>query len=250
MYSGVFADLGQRLSQRGYVVYAMDERGFGAWEKMQGPEARMNLDRILDDIKDSVVALHQKETGLPIFLLGEAMGGALVLKAAARYPDLIQGTISSAPGGDHFHSTHNYMTVCHRLFTGPNTRFSMGKELLASATPRPEVQLYMQNEAKVRLNLTPKELMACQFFMYKTRGFAHDIKTVPVMIVQGQKDGETKPESANRVFDSLSTSDKKMLPVETGDHYVYEDSHVNDQAMQATLSWLDDHLGKPATKAE
>ena len=172
------------------------------------------------------------------------MGGTLALKAASTFPDLIQGTISSAPGGEHFHTTGNYMRVCRHLLTQPNKRFGMGKSLLVSATPKTDLQNYMQSDSQIRLNLTPKELMTCQFFMYKSKDFAKKITSSPVLIVQGQKDGETKPEASKKVYDSLSTSDKKMLPVTDGDHYVYEDQHVDDKAMQDTISWLDDHLSK------
>ncbi len=242
MHSGVFADLGKRLADKGYIVYAMDERGFGGWEKVKGPEARMNIDRILGDIKEAAQALHKKHEGLPLFLLGEAMGGTLVLKAAASNPELIQGTISSAPGGEHFNTGRNYMTVCKHLLTHPDTRFPMGKGLIASGTPKEEAQNYFQNEAKVRINLTPKELMACQFFMYKARNFASQIKTTPVMIVQGNLDGETKPVSSQHVYNSLATGDKKLMMVPDGDHFVYEGKHVNDGAMKDTLAWLDSHL--------
>jgi alpha-beta hydrolase superfamily lysophospholipase len=242
MHSGVFADLGKRLSDQGYIVYAMDERGFGGWEKMKGPDARMNIDRILGDIKEAAQALHKKHEGMPVFLLGEAMGGTLVLKAAASNPYLIQGTISSTPGGEHFKTGHNYMTVCKHLITGPDKRFPMGKELIASATPKEDKQDYLENEAKVRVNLTPKELMACQFFMYKARNFARQIKTTPVMIVQGSMDGETKPISSQHIYDSLATGDKKLMMVADGDHFVYEGKHVNDGAMKDTLAWLDSHL--------
>ena len=162
MHSGVFADLGKRLSDKGYIVYAMDERGFGGWEKVKGPDAGMNIERILGDIKLAAQALHKKHEGLPLFLLGEAMGGTLVLKAAASNPDLIQGTISSTPGGEHFNTGRNYMTVCKHLVTAPSKRFPMGKELIASGTAKEDSQNYFQNEAKVRINLTPKELMADQ----------------------------------------------------------------------------------------
>jgi len=242
MHSGVFGDLGKRLSDNGYTVYAMDERGFGGWEQMKGAEARMNLTRILADIKDAATALHKKYEGKPVFLLGEAMGGTLVLKAAASNPDLIQGTISSTPGGEHFNTGRNYMTVCKHLITAPSKRFPMGKSLISAATPNVDQQQFLQNEAKVRINLTPKELMSCQFFMYKARNFAHQIKSTPVMIVQGKLDGETKPISSQKVFDSLSTGDKKMMMVPDGDHYVYEGKHVNDGAMKDTLAWLDSHL--------
>jgi len=242
MHSGVFGDLGKRLSENGYIVYAMDERGFGGWEQMKGDEARMNLTRILADIKDAAVALHKKHENKPVFLLGEAMGGTLVLKAAASNPGLIQGTISSTPGGAHFNTGHNYMTVCKHLITAPSKRFPMGKELISAGTPNVDQQQFLQNEAKVRINLTPKELMSCQFFMYKARSFAQQIKSTPVMIVQGKLDGETKPMSSQKVFDSLSTGDKKMVMVPDGDHYVYEGKHVNDGAMKDTLAWLDSHL--------
>src|ERR1700722_14796743 len=52
MYSGVFQDTGTRLAKSGYIVYAMDERGFGGWEKIKGPDSKMNLDKTLADIKD------------------------------------------------------------------------------------------------------------------------------------------------------------------------------------------------------
>jgi alpha-beta hydrolase superfamily lysophospholipase len=244
MYAGVFEDVGKRLSHNGYTVYAMDERGFGGWDKVKGPEGKMNLDKTLSDIKDACTELKKKENDLPIFILGEAMGGALALKAASTFPDLIQGTISSTPGGEHFHTTHNYMTVCRHLITQPNKRFDMGKSLLVSATPRTDLQNYIRSDQEIRLNLTPKELMSCQFFMYKSKDFAKKITNTPVMIVQGQKDGETKPQSSQKVYESLSTRDKKILPVTDGDHYVYEDQHVDDQAMNATVSWLDEHLSK------
>jgi len=242
MHSGVFTDLGKRLASKGYVVYAMDERGFGGWEKLKGSEARMSISRILGDIKEAAQALHKKHDNLPVFLLGEAMGGTLVLKAAADNKGLIQGVISSTPGGEHFNTGRNYMTVCKHLLTAPSKPFPMGKSLIASATPRQDEQDYLQNEAKVRINLTPKELMACQFFMYQARGFARQIKNTPVMIVQGNKDGETKPVSSQHIYDSLNTSDKKIMMIPEGDHYVYEGRHVDDVAMQDTLSWLDSHL--------
>jgi acylglycerol lipase len=246
MHSGQFKDLGQRMADQGYMVYAMDERGFGQWDKVKTSDARMNLGKTLEDIHQAVIVLHQKHPGLPVFLLGEAMGGALALKAAANFPDLIKGTISSAPAGEHYGTTHNYMKVCEHLLTGPSKKFSYGKELIAQGTPRADLRTSMENDPGVRLNLSPTELMDCQFFMYQTKAFAKQIKSVPVMIVQGQQDHESKPTGAQRVYDNLATKDKQMLAVQEGDHYVFEDTHVNDKALQATVGWLDQHLATAA----
>src|SRR5262245_2842156 len=45
LHSGVFDDLGKRMSAQGVAVYSIDLRGFGGWQEMKGPEARMDLDK-------------------------------------------------------------------------------------------------------------------------------------------------------------------------------------------------------------
>jgi len=244
MHKGVFENLGTRMSKEGMTVYAIDLRGFGDWKQIEGKQSRMSLDRTLADVKSSVEALHKQHPGLPVFILGEAMGGAVALKAAARYPDIIQGVISSAPGGEHFDTGSNYWRVGTNYLAGKNKDCGMGPELIEKATPKPALQQALKKDADVRLDLTPRELMACQFFMYKTRNFARKIKDAPVMIVQGMKDGESRPEGSEKVYKNLSTPNKKMLSVESGDHYVYEDVQVDDKAFNDTLSFIDECLAK------
>jgi len=239
MHSGVFEDLAKRLRDSGYSVYSMDLRGFGGWSD-KGSEGKMNLKNTLADIKNASEAIKKKHSGAKVFLLGEAMGGALALEAASKYSDIISGAISSAPGGEHFNTFANYSSVGTRFLTG-NKRFNKGEELVKVATPKKDLQEALMKDANVRLNLAPKELMACQFYMYKTRQFAKQIKTLPIMIVQGQKDGESRPEGAKKVFENLATEDKEYLALESGDHYVFEDINVDDKAMTATVAWLDKH---------
>lgn len=239
MHSGVFEDLAKKLRDSGYSVYSMDLRGFGGWNE-KGAEGKMNLKNTLADVKNASEAIKKKHPGSKVFLLGEAMGGALALEAASKYPDIISGAISSAPGGEHFGTLGNYWSVGTRFLTG-NKRFKKGEELVKIATPKKELQDALINDANVRLNLAPKELMACQFYMYKTRQFAKKIKSLPIMIVQGQKDGESRPEGAKKIFASLATEDKEFLALDNGDHYVYEDINVDGKAMTQTIAWLDKH---------
>ncbi len=239
MHSGVFEDMAKQLTASGYSVYSMDLRGFGGWTE-KGSEGKMDLKKNLEDIKHAAEAIRKKHSGAKVFLLGEAMGGALALEAAAKFSDIISGAISSAPGGEHFGTLGNYLSVGSR-FTAGNKRFNKGEELIKVATPKKELQDALMRDANVRLDLAPNELMACQFYMYKTRQFAKQIKTLPVMIVQGQKDGESRPQGAKKIFDNLSTEDKEFLALENGDHYVFEDIAVEPKAVQATVAWLDKH---------
>lgn len=241
-YNGVFDNLGTRLAKEGLVVYAIDLRGFGGWSN-DSKDTRMDLDNTLQDVKGSVEVLHKLHEKIPVFVLGEAMGGALALKAAAEYPDLIQGTITAAPGGEHHKTINNYMTIAGKLVTtGPNHNCSYGEDLLAMATPKPELQEVLAQDPKVRLDLAPRELMDCQFFMYKTKAMAKQIKNVPVLVVHGAKDGESKEVGSEKVYKHLATKDKQYLKVEDGDHYTYEDVKVSDAAFNATLAWIDKHI--------
>jgi alpha-beta hydrolase superfamily lysophospholipase len=248
LHKGVFNDLGQRLAADQIAVYAIDLRGFGGWTGKEFKhkahvDPSMNLDKTLADTKTAVEEIHKLHPNIPVFILGEAMGGALALQAATKFPDLIEGAISSAPAGDHFNTFSNYSRVSARLLTrGPNGKFTkLGEDLLERATPKPELREAMRKDAEVRLDITPKEMMACQFFMYTTKKMARNIKETPVMIVQGQKDGETKPASAKVVYNNLATKDKKFLPVAQGDHYVFEDTKVDDDVVKTTVAWLDEH---------
>lgn len=246
MHAGIFDDLASRLAQKGMDVYSLDLRGFGGWQKIAGKESRMDIVRSLKDVKDHLLALKERykdKPGTKIFLLGEAMGGAIALEAQSLFPELIDGTISSNPGGEHFKTLRNYTKVGGHFITNANKDFGMAKSLIQEATPRVEVRQFIENDPGMRLDLTARELMSCQFYMYKTRRFARAIKEDPVLIVQGLKDGESKPVGAERVYKSLATKDKKFIEVAEGDHYVYEDKQVNDKVFADTVSWLAEHGG-------
>jgi alpha-beta hydrolase superfamily lysophospholipase len=95
---------------------------------------------------------------------------------------------------------------------------------------------------QVRLDLKPKELMACQFYMYKTKKFAKQIKDVPVLVVHGKMDGESKEVGSLGVFKRLKTDKKKYVLLENGDHYSFEDVKVSDEAFNNALSWIDSNV--------
>lgn len=242
-YGGVFDDLGKRMASEGMAVYAIDERGFGGWENIPGKDSQMDMKKIVQDIKESAAVIRKLHPDTPLFLLGEAMGGSLVLKVAADNPQLINGVITAAPAGDHYNTSKNYTTVAKEILKGgPNETCDYGDQLLESATTREDLRQAFREDPKVRLDLAPRELMACQFFMYKTKAMAKQIKQTPVLVVHGEKDGESKESGSADIYKSLSTSDKEYLKVAETDHYTYEDLKVNDTVFSRTVAWIQKHL--------
>lgn len=94
-YSRSFENPGKVLAALGLAVYAYDQRGFG-----EAPHRGLwaGSDVLTSDLTDASRALRQRHPGKPLYLLGESMGGAVVLAAfnSANPPDA-DGVILSAP---------------------------------------------------------------------------------------------------------------------------------------------------------
>src|SRR5215469_1837828 len=79
-YSNAFAGPGTAWAAAGIATYAYDQRGFGgAPERGRWAGAR----QLAGDAADAVHLLRQRHAGVPIYLLGESMGGAIAILAAS-----------------------------------------------------------------------------------------------------------------------------------------------------------------------
>jgi len=92
-YGHAFAGLGDFLGAEGQVVYAVDQRGFGA-AAQRGRWAGET--RLTEDVAALVDLLHARHPSLPLTLVGESMGGAVLLAAAPRLHG-VQGLVLIAP---------------------------------------------------------------------------------------------------------------------------------------------------------
>ncbi|MSO91950.1 MAG: alpha/beta hydrolase [Rhodospirillales bacterium] len=94
-YSNFFDEPGMFLASRGIVSYAYDQRGFGA-APHRGVWA--GIPAYVGDVKATAALLRHRHPGLPVYLLGESMGGAVVMVAmTGDGPPAIDGIILSAP---------------------------------------------------------------------------------------------------------------------------------------------------------
>jgi len=90
-YSKAFDPLAQHLSaELGATVYAYDQRGFGANPE---PGVWPGAEMLLADLRHIAERLRQRYPGLPLTVVGESMGGALVWVAAVESPGLVADQI-------------------------------------------------------------------------------------------------------------------------------------------------------------
>jgi acylglycerol lipase len=90
-YSNAFADTGTAFAANGVAVFAYDQRGFGATAQ-RGRWA--GTQRMVDDALTATRLLREHYPGVPIYVLGESMGGAVAILASIR-----AGRDAGAPDG-------------------------------------------------------------------------------------------------------------------------------------------------------
>lgn len=94
-YSNFFDEPGQYLASKGIAAYAYDQRGFG-----QGPHPRFwsSGRAMAEDLRNAAALVAARHPGVPLYILGESMGGAVTMLAVAEAPPPnLHGIILSAP---------------------------------------------------------------------------------------------------------------------------------------------------------
>ena len=95
-YSNFFAAPGAYFATRGIASYAYDQRGFGA-----APDRGFwpGTDALTRDLQTLSTLVHRRHPGIPLYWLGESMGGAVVMVAAAtkQVSRNVNGVILAAP---------------------------------------------------------------------------------------------------------------------------------------------------------
>ncbi len=94
-YSKAFETVGARFAAAGILTYAYDQRGFGgAPDRGRWAAA----DAMAADLRAVTVLVRRAHPGVPLFLLGESMGAAVILVAvAAADPPRADGLVLAAP---------------------------------------------------------------------------------------------------------------------------------------------------------
>jgi alpha-beta hydrolase superfamily lysophospholipase len=90
-YSMAFSETGTELAERGIATYAYDQRGFGG---AAGFRYWHGTDRMVADFRAAVALVRARHPGLPVYAIGESMGGAVVLVAGGGGAD---GAVLIAP---------------------------------------------------------------------------------------------------------------------------------------------------------
>lgn len=247
-----YTNFGKHMSRLGIATYAIDVRGFGSWLKSQGHD-ELDFKGSLLDIRQALQSIRAANPGIPLFLLGESMGGAIALRACSMYPELVDGLISSVPAGDRFQQKSVDLKVAIHFAEGPNKQFDIGKQIVDQATQSNALREAWESDPLNRMDLSAKDLMQFQSFMNDNSDAAKKIDRTPVLMVQGTLDRLVKPEGTWDLFERLATKQKTFVALPS-EHLVFEEGQVKSgrydkKAARLVASWIYSCLTAQATLA-
>jgi acylglycerol lipase len=238
LHKNTYAMLGKRLADQGIVTYAIDVRGFGDWVTKR-QQKNLDFPGTLSDIRATLERIHSEQPGVPVFVLGESMGGGLAVQATALNPQLIDGLISSCPAAERYKQAATKVKVAlHALTSGMDNPMNMDR-IVDQATDKDDLKKAWENDPQARLSLSPRDLQQFQICMEKNVDAAERIKTTPVLFVQGAQDKLVRAAGTWKLYEHIASPAREQVFSKSDEHLIFEESQFRDDDLKYVLNWMD-----------
>lgn len=232
-----FAGFAKQMAEHGISVYAIDVRGFGSWIGEARDGKKLDFYQTMMDLRSSIYWVKTMNPGVPVFLLGESMGGAIALQATALFPECVSGLIASVPGSQYYGAKKAAMEVALRMVR-PNAEFNVGDKVVEKATTDEKLRNNWLNDPRARLKMTPKQMTQFAAFMNQTDDMAKKIESAPVLLLQGKQDKLSKADGTEQLFKALKTPNKSYVLLDNAEHLIFEKGQYGDQTASVVEDWL------------
>ncbi|MBX9938356.1 MAG: alpha/beta fold hydrolase [Candidatus Obscuribacterales bacterium] len=231
---GAFA---REMAGQGINCYAIDVRGFGSWARAAGHE-QVDFDSCLKDIEITLRSIRESSNNkdLPLIVVGESMGGAIALRAASLYPELMTAVISSVPAAERFQEKRTDLKAALDFLKGPNRPSGVSASIIDQASTDENLKTQWKCDPLSRFDLSPHELLQFQRFMNENHEAAKNI-TVPVLMLQGSKDKLVKPQGSYDLFNRIKCERKIFISLPS-EHLILEEQQTKSDTFTEGVNYL------------
>lgn len=237
LHHRAFDSFARVMARFGYTTVAFDVRGFGVYTQSLGKET-LDMKSCIEDLSVVTRRMRRDYADVPVFLLGESMGGALALEIAAKNPQNFGGLVLSVPAAKRTSEVGTKMKVALGLVTDSNKPINLKNNVVKKSTSDETLRQAWSDDPSAKLRLSPKELFAFDSFMRDSHRFAPDIKTMPVLMFQGNDDKLVKRDATLDLFQNLGAQDKIMVLVGNSEHLIFEAPQFKEGISYGIIGWL------------
>lgn len=237
VHSDIFENIIEFLIAYNYGVYGFDLRGHG---RSPGQRGYINSwSEFREDLNALLQLVSQKESKLPLFMLGQSLGGTIALDYTLRFRDQIQGLILLSPALKVGISP--LKIAIGRILSKLLPRFALDTGIRKITSSRdPEFVKTLDQDPLRHTKGTAR--LATEFFQTVTWIEAHtEMLQVPLLILHGGADQISLPESSRLLFEQITFADKERREYPESYHELHND--LNYQEVLVDLGyWLEKHL--------
>eukprot|EP00897_Mesotaenium_endlicherianum_P005458 jgi/Mesen1/4940/ME000247S04220 len=240
-----FDSVAVELATAQYAVVAVDYEGHGQSQGLHGYIPR--FETIIDDVMEYTQSIRERAEyrGLPCFLFGESMGGAVALKVHRRQPQAWDGAILLAPmckiSEDVYPPAVVVLVLKMLAKMFPKWQLVPTKDICELTFRVPEKrQLGYDNplayKGKPRLGTAVQLLHTTDEIAAKL----HEVN-IPLLILHGGADLVTDPSISKALHECAISQDKELKIYEGSWHGLIagEPDEVAQVVLQDIVNWLD-----------
>jgi lysophospholipase len=244
-----YAEVIYDLRELGLSIYVFEHRGQGESGLVEDVQAQYV--RSYDDyVKDLDLFIRTKVRTRPnrkLFLLGHSMGGAIASLYAAKYPDVFQALVLSAPMLDI--NTKPYPKIVAYWLSKILCKLGLGK-LMAGRDSSPVTSDKTRDERNVKLTDRVSKIrwrLVTYQWIYASLEVLNELQIaslqlkLPVLLLQAEKDLQSPALGQNQFFEKLSHGQKLVLPGSLHEVLMEKDS-IRDVCIQKIQSFITSYL--------
>lgn len=185
-YGHAFTLPAEALAAKQIGVIAYDQRGFGKTAQRGIWAGQKNLVR---DLRHAITAIHQRYPDVPLFVLGESMGGAVAIVACANDGcPKVKGVILSAPAvwGENTFSLFFRVPLWVMAHSFPSSQFT-GEDVKIQASDNIPMLIAMGKDPLIIKKTRVDAIYGLVGLMDEAYAQAPEL-TLPALVLYGAKD--------------------------------------------------------------
>ena len=238
-HSSLYPALGDTIPEWGMALDAVDMRGNG---RSPGQRAYVRgWHEYRDDLGAFLAALREWEPEVPVFLLGNSLGGLVVLEYALLHPEGLSGVIAAAPPLGKI-GVPPVLMALGRLCSRVMPRFSLqvGMDLSGLARDPTVIQAVLTDPLFHRrgtARLSTEVTSTIQRVQLRAGTYA-----LPLLILHGSADRMVPPDGSREFFSKVRSAGSDFKEYPGAYHGLFADTDA-DRVIQDLRQWIEARLG-------
>ena len=235
-HSGRYAHLAEALAGAALSTHSFDLRGHGL---SGGRRVYINsFVEYVSDLARFIERLRQSGTGMPLFLMGHSMGGAIAAMYSISHQDALSGLILSSAALRIHDDFSPFLQALSRIIAAVVPRLPTLKIDSALISRDPETIRQYDNDPLIYHGGTKARTGAEIVKVTRTLQEKAHLLRLPLLIFHGTADRITDPRGSDMIYQRAAAADKKL--------YLYEGLYhetLNEPekaiVIQNIITWLE-----------